>query len=58
MVVKRQKSDANLSDGKEVVSAPGKSGNGSLIQAVRLPSPSWAPPLHGASAPSQLLYTQ
>ena len=37
MVVKRQKSDANLSDGKEVALVNGKLGNGALIQAVRPP---------------------
>ena len=37
MVVKRQKSDANLIDGKEIALSNGSARNGALVQAVSLP---------------------
>lgn len=36
MLVKRQKSDANLIDGKEVALSNGSARNGALVQAVSL----------------------
>ena len=41
LVVKRQKSDANLRNGREVAVANGSAANGALIQTVSVPHSSY-----------------
>lgn len=38
IVVKRQKSDANLTDGRDLALSNGAARNGALVQAVSLPT--------------------